>query len=141
MKFKGSTKVNNGGQELITEEVDRELFIDADNLNDELMDQPLLYRKYGKLKSKANRNAKAVKNKLERVIGAARMEFKRSHPKATVGELDALVAMDPTVQQCQNELLDAEELHEDMENILYTLRQRHENIKELCANIRKEMID
>lgn len=141
MKFKGSSKINNGNAQLITEEVDRELFIDADNLNDELMDQPLLYRKYGKLKSQANKNAKTVKNRLERVIGAARLEFKRANPKATVAEIDALVSMDPTVQQVQGELLDAEELHEDMENIMYTLRQRHENIKELCANIRKEMAD
>lgn len=139
MKFKGSTKVNDG--ELITETVDRELFIDADNLNEELMDQPLLYRKYGKLKSKANRNAKAIKNKLEAIMAAARLEFKRTNPKATVADIDALISLDPTVQTTQTELLDAEELHEDMENILYSLRQRHENIKEICANIRKEMAD
>jgi hypothetical protein len=36
--------------ELLTEPIDRELFIDEDNLNAELMDQPLLYRKYGKLR-------------------------------------------------------------------------------------------
>lgn len=127
--------------DLITEPIDRELFIDENNLNAELMDQPLLYRKYGKLKSKAHKNAKSVELKLEAVMAQARLEFKKSHSKATVAEIDALVLLDPKVQELQNQLLDAEELHEDLESILYSLRQRHENIKELCANIRKEMAD
>lgn len=132
---------NRDQSDLLTEKIDTELFIDENNLNSELMDQPLLYRKYGKLKSRAHKNAKAIDIKLETMMAAARLEFKKSHTKATVAELDALVILDPRIQQLRQELLDAEEAHEDLENILYALRQRHENIKELCANVRKEMAD
>jgi F0F1-type ATP synthase membrane subunit b/b' len=74
-------------------------------------------------------------------MSQARLEFKKSHPKSTVADIDALIMLDPRVQEVQQQLLDAEESHEDLESILYSLRQRHENIKELCANIRKEMTD
>jgi hypothetical protein len=126
---------------IIHESIDRELYIDINNINDELMDQPLLYRKYTQLKSNSFRNLSALKNKLEQIEATARLEFKKTHNKSTVAELDAMIALDPSVRDVQDQYLNAQEDFDNLEGIVYALRQRHEAIKELAANLRKEMAD
>lgn len=127
--------------ELTKDSVEVELYIDVANLNDELLDQPLLYRKYSKLKSEAYRQMNAFKDKLEFLKSSARLEFKKSQVKSTVADVDAMIVTDPRVQEVLLQYREAEENFEALEGVVYALRQRHEALKELCANIRKEMAD
>lgn len=134
-------KLRKRTNDLTKDTVEVELFIDVANLNDELLDQPLLYRKYSKLKSESYRQMNAFKDKLEFLKSTARLEFKKSQVKTTVADVDAMITVDPRVQEVLLQYREAEENFEALEGIVYALRQRHEALKELCANIRKEMAD
>lgn len=131
----------NTSNDLAKEGIDVELYIDVNNLNDELMDQPLLYRKYTKIKSQVYRKMNSIKDKLELLKAQARMEFKNTQKKATVADVDALIITDPRIQEVLAQYREVEEEFEALEGIVYSIRQRHEALKELCANIRKEMAD
>ena len=128
-------------KDLLTERVDLELSIDENNINAELMDQPLLYRKYSRLEAEAAAAMRAIETKLERAKAKAHLHFSKGSQKLKVRDVEALVMGDEDVIRLEQELIDAQELHSNMKGILVAFRQRHEALKDLSANIRKEIVD
>lgn len=121
------------------ENADKELYIDHEALNDELMDQPLLLRKWIRLKAQVNRNTRIIQQKLKEV--EARVHLELSKEGGRVKDVDSRVELHPEVQKLRNELIDAETLSEEYEGIARAFFQRHEALKEICANIRKELAE
>lgn len=124
---------------LISDDIDLELVVDFENLNDELMNQPLLMRKWTRLKAEVAANAKALKDHAKRVEAAVRIEMSGTGLK--VKDLDAKVMLNDDVITAQEEAIAAEKLQEEYEGIVRAFWQRHDTLKELCANRRKEVID
>jgi len=125
---------------LITDEIDLELVVDWENLNEELMNQPLLMRKWTKLKSEVTAKAKAIKEHQKRLEASVRFEL-AGDQKLKVKDLDARVLLDEQVIEAQEETIEAERLQEEYEGIVRSFWQRHDTLKELSANRRKEVID
>ena len=124
--------------ELLSKE-DLELYIDEENLNAELMDQPLRYRKWSSLKAEVAKKAKIIKGQFERTKASKRLQFSKTG--ARVKELDSMVAANEEVQELQSQLFEAEELLDQYDGILRAFWQRYEMLKDLAANKRKELLD
>lgn len=125
---------------IISDEVDQELFIDEERINDELMDQPLRFRKWANLENKAQKHLKAVQLKLEQAKAQAYIKIKASGAKVTIKDLEFQVTLDPEVLRLEEEVLEAEDLLASMKTATKAFYQRHEVLKDLCANLRKELI-
>ena len=131
--------MNKNHNELIYEKVDQELMIDIKNINGELMDQALLMRKWTKAKSMASKRAKAIRNKLEYTKAQIYRDGVRKGWR--VGDIQAEVTVNPTVQELTNELTEAEFELEQLEGIVRAFHQKHDALKDLSANVRKGMED
>jgi hypothetical protein len=131
--------VNKNHNVLIYEKVDQELMIDIKNLNGELMDQALLMRKWTKAKSMASKRAKAIRNKLEYTKAQIYRDGVRKGWR--VGDIQAEVTANPTVQELTNELTEAEYELEQLEGIVRAFYQKHDALKDLSANVRKGVED
>lgn len=123
---------------IMHERADLELIIDSERLNEELMNQPLMYRKWAKLKSEVNKKAKIIKLKLEQVEGQKYLTFTKDGGK--VKELESRLDGDLELIQLKQELYEAEAMAEEYDGICKAFYMRHEAIKELCANLRKEIV-
>ncbi len=126
-------------KKVIHEDIDMELTIDDRALNEETMDQPLTFRKYTKIKAEVNAKAKTIKQQLKQTEAMAYLEFAKEGKK--VKELDSMVETDEEVIKLRMELIDAEQLVEEFEGIVRAFHQRHDSLKDLCANRRKELTD
>lgn len=131
--------MNKNHSDLIYEKVDQELMIDIKNINGELMDQALLMRKWTKAKSMASKRAKAIRNKLEYTKAQIYRDGVRKGWR--VGDIQAEVTVNPTVQELTNELTEAEFELEQLEGIVRAFHQKHDALKDLSANVRKGMED
>lgn len=128
-------------RELIKEGIDQELSIDDLNLNRELMDQALYFRKYTKELSKVQRKAKAIKAELERTEARLYVKLSNDGKGRKVKEIESMVLLDESVSDLRDQLLEAEELQTEYEGIVKAFYQRHEMLKDLCANARRDMVD
>lgn len=126
-------------RELVKEGVDQELSIDSHYLNEELMDQPLYFRKYTKELSKIKRKKAAVEQQLEFKESQLTVAFSSDGKGRKVAEVQAAICQDPEVQKLKTELADTEELEIEFEGIVKAFAQRTEMLKDLSANIRKEL--
>jgi hypothetical protein len=130
---------NNTDDKILVEPADLELVINLNQLNKELLDQPLKYKKWTNLKAEANRVAKFLKLELKEREALAILKL--SSRKMTVDQRSAEVSLDPRVQEVQRKLIEAEEVAERFEGVVRAFYQRHEMLKDLSANKRKELID
>lgn len=128
-------------REIIQDDPGRELSIDENNLNNELQDQALLFRKWTKLSAQVAKKAKAIKNHLEREKARLVVKFSSDGTGKKVREVEASISLDPEVIKLEDELVDAEELVDEYTGIVKAFYQRHEMLKDLCANKRREFID
>jgi len=126
-------------QTLVKNDIDMDLAINTDYINDELMDQPLLYRKWAEMSSQANKNVKIVNSRLDRIKAKYHLLFSKEGLK--VKEVESKVLLAEEVQQIEEELFKAEQLAEDLKGVVQAFRQRHESLRELSTNIRKEIED
>lgn len=126
-------------KEIIHEDIDQELFIDDENINEELMEQPLLFRKYTKIKAKLVAKSAAIKQKLKET--EARAYAKYAAPGNKVREIESSIDCDPDVLQLRKEHIEAERMVEEYEGIVIAFRQRHDVLKELSTNKRRDLID
>lgn len=135
-KFKSAHK-----QELIHEEIDKDLFIDDQNLNGELLDQALLFKKYIYIKSEVSKKAKITRLVLDEKKAELITKFSNDGTGKKVKEIEAAVTLDADVQRLERELIDSEELLNRYEGIVRAVMQRHEALRELSTNRRKDVID
>ena len=126
-------------KDIISDNPDKSLFIDVEELNDELAESGLKYRKWNKLKAEASKQVKAIKQKLKETEAQATLAYALEGGK--VAEVEAKVELDDEVIKLREELIEAEYTLEDFIGIMQSMFMRHESIKELCANKRKELID
>ena len=124
---------------LMNEPIDQDLFIDHSNLNEELLDQPLRFKKWSKLEAEASRAAKAAKIEAERVKATVHLQYAKEGGR--VSDIEAKVKIDDRVLKASEAQLEAEELHEQYKGFVRALHQKAEALKDLCANKRKELID
>jgi len=115
----------------------KDLKIDKDNINEELMNQPLLYRKWSKILAEANRNVRIFEVELLRVKARAHAKYSQIGKK--VKEVESLVMLDDDVVEVYDELVEAEELAENLKGIVVSFRQRHDSLREVSMNLRKEV--
>lgn len=120
--------------------IDQELMINDLRLNEELMGQPLLMRKYTKLLSNISRKVKAIKNQLELKESSIKILLSNDGKGRKVAEIEAMVMADADVQRFRVELYDAEEQEQEYEGIVKAIAHRIEVLKELSVNSRKEMM-
>lgn len=118
---------------------DMELYIDEDNLNAEMIDQPLRYKKYLTEKARVSHKVKSIKAKLEFTKAEKRLEAAKTG--ARVKELDSMVTTDPEVMQLQKELYSAEEEYDIIDGVCRAFYQRAELLKEISTNRRRELLD
>lgn len=125
--------------ELITDDASMELSIDKDHINDEIMNQPLLLRKWTDICSKASKNVKIIELQLERAKARWYLEYKKEG--GSVKELDSRVKLNEEVVELENKLIDREKTLEQLKGVVTGFRQRHELLKEISTNIRKDLED
>lgn len=135
-RFSNQQSVEKNG--IISDSIDMELLIDIDDLNGEIMNQPLMMRKYTKLKADVHAKAKIIELKLKETEALYYIEHSKKGHK--VKDVESLVALEPEVKQLKFELIEAEKLLEVYEGIVRATAQRHDSLKDLAANIRKELI-
>lgn len=128
-------------QNVLSDPADIELSIDTGQINHEIMDQPLLMRKWTKLKAEVSARAKSIKDQVKRTEAGVRLGIMKGEKGLKVKDIDAHVELDPQVIKVKDELIEAERLLEEYEGIVRAFYQRHESLKDLAANIRKEVID
>ncbi len=128
-------------QELILEEVDQELFIEEESINEELRDQPLKFRKWSKLEAQCEKKVKSIRMSLENAEAEAYQAAKNEGEKKSVKDLEYEVRLDSEVQHLKKELDEAEHELADVKMIVKAFYQRHEMLKDLSANLRKDMMD
>lgn len=126
--------------ELITTNLEHELMIDSEHLNDEIRDQPLLFRKWTNLLSQVQHKASMIKLHLEEREAELVTTFSGNGKGMKVKEIEAAVTLDPTIKQFRRELIEADTLVQEYEGIVRAWHQRHEMLKDLAANFRKELL-
>lgn len=119
--------------------IDEELKINDMHLNEELMGQPLLMRKYTQELSKIHKKVKSIKNKLELREAQLTTLMSNDGKGRKVAEVEALVVQDEEVQKLRIELYDMEEVENEYEGIVRSIAQRLETLKEVSMNVRKEL--
>jgi len=126
-------------KEIVKDDVELDLSIDFDGINDELMESALMLKKYGDFVTSALRKRKAVALKKDEIeaLTYAKLSAKGG---MKVKELESHVTLSSDVQRLNRELLEAESQEDSLKRIYYAFKARHESIKELSANIRKEML-
>lgn len=122
------------------EGIDQELHINDLHVNEELVAQPLLMRKYSRELASLKRKRDAIQRKLELQESTITMTLSRDGTGRKVAEIEAMVAADESVQKLKEELAESEEHVGEYEGIVKAVQQRHDMLKELCANLRKEML-
>lgn len=125
---------------LVKEGIEGELSIDDLYINEELMDQPLLMRKYTKQLAGLKKKSKAIKNKLEMEESKLKIQFSNDGKGRKVAEIESMVIGNEHVQQLRVELYDAEEQQDEFEGLVRAIAQRYEMLKELSTNLRKELM-
>ncbi len=132
-------------KELILGDVDEELYIEDEHINEELMDQPLKFRKWAKIEVKCERQVKTLRLALENAESNAyrnaRLDFADRGEKPTIKDLEVSIKLDSEVQRIKTELLEAESQLADVKLIVKAFYQRHEVLKDIAANLRKELLD
>lgn len=130
-------------KQILSEDIDVELSINDDALNHELMEQPLKYRKWSGFEAKASKAVRNLNLQLEHAKSTAYVKAKSDAGtrKLTVKDLDAIVTLDADVMRLEAELIQAEEIHANMKTAVRAFLQRHDALKDLAANKRKELID
>lgn len=128
-------------RELVTDDAGRELSIDDAMLNQELMDQPLSFKKWTNLLAGVSKKAKIIKLTLDEKKAETVTKYSSDGTGKKVKEIEASVAMDPEVRKLERELIDAEEMVDQYTGIVKAFYQRHEMLKDLCANKRREFVD
>ena len=125
--------------EVIGDNVQMDLAINSDFINDEMMDQPLLHRKYSDLSANQNKAVKAIELKLDRVEAKWHLLYSKEGGK--VKEVESKVRLNEEVQKVEEELLQAQETADSLKGIVVAFRQRHELLREISTNIRKDLED
>ncbi len=120
--------------------IDQELRINDLHVNEELIGQPLLMRKYTRELSRLKKKVKAITNQLEMKESAIKIMLSNDGKGRKVAEIESMVISDVDVQKLRIERYDAEEMQDEYEGIVKSIAQRYEMLKELCANLRKEMV-
>lgn len=120
--------------------ISEELSINDLHLNEEIMGQPLLMRKYTQELSKLRKKCKSIKNQLELKEARLAVKFANDGKGKRVSEIEASIIQDDEVQKLRIELYDAEELQDEYEGIVRSIAQRMDALKDLSANIRKELL-
>jgi len=120
--------------------IDEEIRINDLHLNEELMGQPLLMRKYTKELASLRKKVKGIKNQLELKESALKIVLSNDGKGRKVAEIEAMTIADASVQELRVQLYDAEELEDEFEGIVKSIAQRMEALKDLCANVRKELM-
>lgn len=120
-------------------DINEELSINDVHINEELIGQPLLMRKYTKELAQLNKRVKSIKNKLEMQEAKLYVLYSNDGRGHKVAEVEALVLQDEEVQKLRVELYDAEELAEEFTGIVRSFAQRMEALQQLSNNQRKEM--
>lgn len=128
-------------KDLVTDKEEFDLIIDDSNLNKELMDQSLLMRKYTRLASEANKIAKIKKLMREEKESELQLKFSMDGTGKRVKEVEASISLDSEVKKLKRDEIDAEELAEKFNGMVKSVHQRHEMLKDLCANKRKDLVD
>lgn len=131
----------NRPKEVIHESVDQELLIDDQRLNEELMDQPLMFRKWTRLLSEVSKKAKVIRLTLEEKEAECYAKYSADGTGKRVKEVESAVIQDTDVKRLKRELVDAETMVEEFTGIVKAFHQRYEMLKDLCANRRKELVD
>jgi hypothetical protein len=129
-----------GKKEIIHEDVDMELRIDDRHLNEELMDQPLFFRKWTKLLSEVAKKARTIKLVLEETEAMLHTKLSSDGKGRKVKEMESIVALDSDVKRIKRDLIEAEGMVQEFEGIVRAFYQRHEMLKDLAANKRKELL-
>lgn len=132
------------GKKVIYDDVDMELYIDEDDLNKEITDQPLKFRKWSELANEAEKAVKAIQNELDLVCAEVRLEIIEDYElkgakRPTTDDLRALVMVSEKVIEIKRELMEAENTSENLKSVVRAFYQRHEMLKDLSANIRKDV--
>lgn len=128
-----------GKKELISNPIEVDLTINTQSLNKELMDQPLLFKKYSDLDAEAQKAVRAIELQLSRVRAEAHLKYSQKGLK--VKDVDSMVEIDPKVVEVADKLLDLQEMADKIKGVLKACYQRHEALKDLAANKRKDLID
>jgi hypothetical protein len=85
---------------------------------------------------------RSINNKLDIAKANAYFEAKNNATgKSTVKDLENMVMLDEKVQKLENELIEAEKIHADMKSATRAFVQRHDALKDLAANVRREWRD
>lgn len=116
-----------------------ELRINDLHINEELMGQPLLMRKYCEELAALNRKVKSIKNQLEMREAGLYVTFSNDGKGRKVAEIEAMVIQDAGVQELRIQLYDAEEEAETYTGIVRSVAQRMEALQHISNNMRKEM--
>lgn len=133
-------KAQEPAQPLVKNGINEELSINDRHINEELIGQPMLMRKYTRELSQLRKKVKAIANRLELAEGKLKIKLSNDGKGRKVAEIEAMVVEDVEIQKLRIELYDAEELENEYEGIVKAVSQRMEMLKELCANLRKEMV-
>jgi len=122
--------------ELILDDVSKDLLIDRDALNKELLDSSLLLKKYGEFKTRTYKKYKVVEQQLKNIEEDL---FLRAEGK-NLKEKECRVGQNQSVRELRMHLIDADAEAKQFANYYAQFLTRHEAIKELCANVRKELV-
>ena len=128
-----------GRKKIIKDQVELDLSIDQDDLTDEIMNQPLLFKKYSDLDSECQRALNDCLNYLKLVEAEIHLKVSNDNPKMKVRDLEALVITNDKVQEIKAKLVELEEQASKIRGVLRAAQQRHDMLKELSYNKRKEL--
>jgi hypothetical protein len=132
-------RFGNNKKEILKDQVEIDLSIDTENLNKEIMDQPLLFKKYSDLDAETQRAVRTAELQVARVKAEAHLKYSQKGLK--VKDVESMVDIDPVVVEVSNKLLELYETADKIRGIVKALYQRHESLKDLAANRRKELAD
>lgn len=134
-------KFGNQKSEIVKDRVEMDLSIYPENLNQQLMDQALVYKKYSDLDAEARKAHRDAESYLKVVESTAHIRYSRENPKMKVKDLESLVTLDAQVQQVRAKVSELEEQADKIRGALKAAYQRHDMLKELSYNKRKEFVD
>lgn len=116
-----------------------DLQIDVKNINNELKRQAQLFYQY--LKKKTDMKTEIKYQKMDLSLLEADYLKTKNTAKLKVKEIEALLMENDEILNKRERIIELEDMLEDFENVVKAMAQKHDCIKEISMNLRREIIE
>jgi len=126
----------------LEDQIVEDLEIEEKKINLHLRTTPQLYYKYAELRSSAKTELKRLQldlRLLKSQVTSNLIKFAKKKP--TLKSIEIEISLDDEVVELEERIIELEDIIETYNNALNAINKKHESVRELSMNLRKDFLD